>query len=330
MKSWLRVAVLTTVAAVLATSFAGCAPSQPQQTQAVFRPHIVVVLGIESPSYAASLKSAAEAAAKELDVILIWRGETLNGTAAQQQKLLMALGPKQYEGYVIMPIDQSLQGYVNMIADTGADVVTLDSRVSDLTKVFANIFDDANSGGIKMADAIAKSIGYQKGKSYEIAVGLVNQNDQVTQTRLAGFNYELEAKYPGIKVVATAVSGSKPGKAATQVETAFGKSAKLDGFVALDYWTATAAAAFVSGNKLRTALVAYDASPELVKSPTGSFSDLISQVPAQKIRLALQLISDHQRTGAVPQMRDQMFGNVIIDEGSSKADLKKYSYLPAN
>jgi ribose transport system substrate-binding protein len=241
----------------------------------------------------------------------------------------MALAPKQYEGYIVMAIDQTLQGYVNMIADTGADIITLDSGVSDLTKVFANIYDDANAGGIKLADSIAGSIDYKKGNAYQIAVGVTNPEDQVTKTRLAGFNYQLDAKYPGIKVVATAISGSKPGKAATQVAGAFQKNPQLSGFVALDSFTATAAADYVQSNKLDTPLVAYDADPAHVALlKKGVFTHLISQDPAQKMRYAVQLIASHQLTGARPQMRDQLCGNVILDGSSSNADLKKYTYLP--
>jgi ABC-type sugar transport system substrate-binding protein len=99
----------------------------------------------------------------------------------------------------------------------------------------------------------------------------------------------------------------------------------------MDSFTATAAAALVQQQNLSVPLVAYDAEPDHVALlKKGVFKDLISQNPGQKIRLAIQLIATHQLTGALPQMRDQMFESVIIDGSSSKADLKKYTYLPAN
>jgi len=331
MKFWLRAALAATAATALAATLAGCSAPKPEPTNAAFVPHIAVILGTESPSYAATLKAAAESAAKEFGAILEWHDETLNGTAAQQNQLLNKLAAKQVEGYILMPIDDSVQPYNDLAASTKADVVNLDSHVPTLDKVFANIFDDSNTGGIKLADAIANSIGYKKGGSYEIALGVVNPDDQVTKVRLAGFNYEIDAKYPGIKVVATAISHNKPGKAATQVASVFAKNPKLAGFVAMDSFTATAAAALVQQRNLRVPLVAYDAEPDHVALlKKGIFTDLISQNPGQKIRLAIQLIAAHQLTGALPQMRDQMFESVIIDGSSSKADLKKYTYLPAN
>ena len=330
MKSWLRASTALSVSAAIALALGGCSAPAPTPTNAAFVPHIAVIPGTEGPAYAATLKAAAEAAGKEFGAIIDWHGETLNGSAQQQSALLEKLAAKQIEGYILMPIDDSVQVSNDLAASTKADVVNFDSHVPTLTNVFANIFDDANTGGIKLADSIAGSIGYKKGSSYQIAVGIVNPNNQVTKTRLAGFNYELDAKYPGIKVVATAVSGSKPGKAATQVAGAFKKNPEIAGFVALDSFTATAAADYVQANKLSVPLVAYDTDPDHVALlKKGVFTHLLSQDPAQKMRLAVQLIAVHQLTGAPPQMRDQIFGNVMIDGSSSKADLKKYTYLPA-
>lgn len=332
MKTWLRASLAFAAATTVSLSLAGCTTPTAQPTNAAFKPHVEVILGTESPAYAASLLAGAEAAAKEFGVILDWHSDTLNGTAAQQIALINQLVSKQPEGYIITPIDDSVQAYVDLAASTHADVVNLDSHVPTLDNVMANIFDDSNAGGIKLADAIASAIGYQKGGSYQIGVGVVNPNDQVTLVRLSGFNYELGAKYPGIKVVGTAVSNSQPGKAATQVSGLFAKNPKLAGFVAMDSFTATAAASLVEGSGLNVPLVAYDADPDHVALlKKGVFKTLIAQNPAQKIRLAIQLIADHQLKGQPPQMRDQIFGNVILDMSSSKADLKKYSYLaPGN
>ena len=61
----LSAALTATAATALATTLVGCANPNAQPTNVAFVPHIAVILGTESPSYAATLKAAAESAAKE-------------------------------------------------------------------------------------------------------------------------------------------------------------------------------------------------------------------------------------------------------------------------
>lgn len=328
MKSWLKATLAATVSVTIAVSLTGCSNTNPTASSTTFVPHIAVIMGTTGPAYAATLKAEAQAAAKKFGAVLDWHGETLNGTAKAQQALVYNAAKNAVQGIILMPVDNSLQAYVDLAGGLGSDVVMLDSHVLVLDHVLANVYDDSNQGGIKLADAIADSINYQKGKDYQIAVGVNNPKDQVTKVRLAGFNYELGAKYPGIKVVATASSSSDANKAGSAVAKAFQSNPKLAGFVALDEFTATAAANYVQTQKVRIPLVAYDTAPshvELLKK--GIFTHLLSQNPKQKITAAIAEIVAHQMTGAKPVSRDSMFESVMLDKSSSKADLKKFSYL---
>jgi len=330
MKSWLKATIAVSLTAVVALGLSGCSNPNATPSTTAFVPHIVVVMGNEGPSYEATLKAAAETAAKKLGAVLEWHGETLNGTAKAQAAVVYQAVQDKAQGIILMPVDNTLQQYVDLAGGLGSDMVNLDSHVTVLDHVFANLYDDANQGGIKLADSIADSMDYKEGKQYEIAVGISKATDMVTRTRLSGFNYELGAKYPGIKVVATVESKASANQAASAVAKAFSANPKLAGFVALDEFTASASANYVQQQKIRIPLVAYDATPEHVALlQKGVFTHLLSQNPAQKMAAAIAVIVAHQMTGAKPQSRDQLFESVLLDKSSSKADLKKYSYLPA-
>ena len=72
-------------------------------------------------------------------------------------------------------------------AKKGIAVANVDTQVTNLKNVIIQITGNNADGGAKAADAIAKAIGYTKGGSYEVVIGLTSPTATTNVGRQKGF-----------------------------------------------------------------------------------------------------------------------------------------------
>lgn len=292
---------------------------------------IAFVMGAESDPFFQAMKLGAEEEAAAQGVTLIWQGDPANYSPETQIPIVDNVLAQQPDGLVLIPTDPvALQASVAKAVGAGVVVANVDTRVEDLSDVLTFITGDNEDGGAKAADAIAGAIGYTDGETYEVVVGLTSATATTNVSRLAGFEAQVAAEYPGIEIVDVAYSESNPETAATNVNNWLTAYPELDGIFAIDGTNASGAAAALESKGLvgEIALVGYDAYPDNVaKIKSGIFTALIAQDPAAEARLAIQTLVEYLRDGSTSTASEVVIPNVTLTAETSDADFEKYTYV---
>jgi len=323
-KRIIGVGVAAIAVAALALGATGCAAEKKLS--------IAFVMGAESDPFFQAMKVGAteEAAAQGVD--LIWQGDPSEYSPATQIPVVDAVLAQKPDALVLIPTDPTaLQPSVAKAKAAGIPVINVDTRVGDLKDVLSFITGDNADGGAKAADAMAKAIGWTKGKKYEVVVGLTSATATTNVARLDGFSKQILRHYPGIKIVDKAYSQSQPAKANTNVSNWLTKYPDLAGIFAIDGTNAAGAAAALQAKGLtgKIALVGYDAykaNVDLIGK--GVFTALVAQDPAAEAKLAIEYavkyLNTKKKTGIKAAV---VIPNVVLSKSSSAADLAKYTYV---
>jgi ABC-type sugar transport system substrate-binding protein len=320
------------IAAGVALTFAFAGVSAP--ANAANKYTIAFVMGAESDPFFQAMKVGAEAQAKKYGVTLIWQGDPSVYSPATQNPILDQVLAQKPNGLVLIPTDPTaLQAGHDKAIAAGIPVVNVDTHVDDTSKAVSFITGDNADGGAKAADTLAKAIGYTKGKTYKVVVGLTSATATTNVGRLNGFTAQIKKKYPGIKVVDKAYSQSQPEVANTNVANWLTKYPDLKGIFAIDGTNAAGAAAALQAKGLvgKIKLIGYDAYPgnvALIKK--GVFTALIAQDPAAEARLAIDYLVatlDKDAAAIAKIKKNVVIPNVVLTAKTSAADLKKYTYV---
>ena len=324
--------VVKAVAAGVALAFAAAGVSAP--SHAANKYTIAFVMGAESDPFFQAMKVGAEQEAKAKGVTLIWQGDPSVYSPATQNPILDQVLAQKPNGLVLIPTDPTaLQAGHDKAIAAGIPVVNVDTHVNDTSKAVSFITGDNADGGAKAADTLATAIGYKKGKTYKVVVGLTSATATTNVGRLNGFTAQIKKKYPGIKVVDKAYSQSQPSIANTNVANWLTKYPDLAGIFAIDGTNAAGAAAALQAKGLvgKIKLIGYDAYPDnvaLIKK--GVFTALIAQDPAAEARLAIDYLVatlDGDKAAIAKIKKNVVIPNVVLTAKTSAADLKKYTYV---
>ena len=319
-------------AAAVGIALAFTAAGLTVPAQAANKYTIAFVMGAESDPFFQAMKVGAVAAAKANNVDLIWQGDPSEYSPATQIPVVDAVLAQKPDALVLIPTDPTaLQPSVTKAKAAGIPVINVDTRVGDLKDVLSFITGDNADGGAKAADAMAKAIGWTKGKKYEVVVGLTSATATTNVARLDGFSKQILRKYPGIKIVDKAYSQSQPAKANTNVSNWLTKYPNLSGIFAIDGTNAAGAAAALQAKGLtgKVALVGYDAykaNVDLIAK--GVFTALIAQDPAAEAKLAIEYAVKYLNTKKKTGIKSAVvIPNVVLSKETSAADLAKYIYV---
>jgi ABC-type sugar transport system substrate-binding protein len=302
----------------------------PAASQAASQKTIAFVMGAINDPFFNAMKVGAEAEAKAKGVKLIWQGDVQYSPATQLPVVDQVLAQKP-DGLVLIPTDPvALQPTIGKAKAAGIPVVNVDTHVNDLTDVVSFITGDNADGGAKAADALANAMRYKAGQKFQVVVGLTSATATTNVARLEGFSKAIAAKYPGIQIVDKAYSQSDSAIANTNVNNWLTKYPKLRGIFAIDGTNATGAAAAIQSKGLigKIALVGYDAYPANVKLVQKKvFAALIAQDPGAEAKQAIDTLLDVWAGKTSGIQKNVVIPNVVISAATSKADLKKYTYV---
>ncbi len=300
--------------------------------QAAAKKKIAFVMGAESDPFFQAMKVGAVAAAAANNVELIWQGYPSEYSPATQIPVVDQVLALKPDALVLIPTDPTaLQPSVAKAKAAGIPVINVDTHVGDLKDVLSFITGDNADGGAKAADALAKAIGWKKGKKYKVVVGLTSATATTNVARLDGFSKRILRNYPGIKIVDKAYSQSQPAKANTNVSNWLTKYPDLAGIFAIDGTNAAGAAAALQAKGLtgKVALIGYDAykaNVDLIGK--GVFTALVAQDPAAEAKLAIEYAVKYLNTKSKSGIKKNVvIPNVVLSKSSTAADLAKYTYV---
>ena len=232
--------VLSILAA--AVLLAGCSSSSDGGSDDALKIAHIPKLG--TIGYFQAADKGVQRACAELGAECAYKGPT-EITAAAQVKEINAAVQAGYNVLIVAANDKdALVPALKDAMDKGVTVVTYDSDVAqDGRSVFVN---QASSEGI--GQALAKSASDIAGGAGDIAI-LSTTPDATNQNVWIDFmKKELAAKYPNVKVVATAYGLDKPEESTTETQGLIQKYPKIKAIVAPTSVGIVAAAKYVSGS----------------------------------------------------------------------------------
>ena len=232
--------VLSILAA--AVLLAGCSSSSDGGSDDALKIAHIPKLG--TIGYFQAADKGVQRACAELGAECAYKGPT-EITAAAQVKEINAAVQAGYNVLIVAANDKdALVPALKYAMDKGVTVVTYDSDVAqDGRSVFVN---QASSEGI--GQALAKSASDIAGGAGDIAI-LSTTPDATNQNVWIDFmKKELAAKYPNVKVVATAYGLDKPEESTTETQGLIQKYPKIKAIVAPTSVGIVAAAKYVSGS----------------------------------------------------------------------------------
>jgi len=238
-----------------------------------------------------TVKKGAEAAAKELDLNIIWRGAENETSFGQQIEIVEAMINQQVKGIVLAP--QSATALVDVVKKAVAasiPVVIIDSGINtDVCVSF--VATDNYQGGVMGAERLATLLG-KKGK---LALVRNIPGSASTEAREKGF-LDTIAKYPDIAVVAKEYGMGDPTKATQVVSAMLTGHPDLNGiFTANEPGAIGALNAVKNADKVgKIKIVGFDASPLLIAGiRDDSLDSTIVQDPFQMGYRGVKILMDH-------------------------------------
>jgi ABC-type sugar transport system substrate-binding protein len=289
-------------------------------------------MGAEADPFFIAMNLGAEAAAQSLGVTLIWQGDPSVYSPSTQIPIVDQLLAGSPSALIIAPTDPTaLQPAVNQAVGQGIPVVNVDTHVNDLSHVLSFITGDNQQGGADAAIAMAAAMHYTAGQTYQVVVGASSATTTTNTARLQGFEAEIAAKYPGIKIVSEEYSESQPAVANTNVNNWLTKYPNLKGIFAIDGTNATGAAAALQSRGLvgKIALVGYDAySTNVALLQKHVFAALIAQQPYLEGKMAIEDVVKYLRSGksAAGITHLVTLPNIVLTPTTSASVLTQYTY----
>jgi ribose transport system substrate-binding protein len=283
--------VSLTAVAVLGVGLAACSSSgssSPKSSSSgtaassgFSKKNLELVVGTKSDDFYITMECGAEAEAKKLGAKL-----TVNGPAdfsvSEQAPILNSVAATKPDALMVAPTDaKALDPELQRIQTAGTKIVFVDTSSSDTSLGVSRITSDNTGGGKIAADNLGQSIG---GKG-TVAVINVNPGISTTDARIAGFNAEMKAKYPNVKVLGVQYDNDSSATAASQVASDIAAHPDLSGVFATNVLSAQGAATGVqhAGKTGKVKVATFDAEPQQITFlKSGTIQLAVAQDPYQE------------------------------------------------
>jgi ABC-type sugar transport system substrate-binding protein len=264
-------AVSLTAIAVLGLGLAACSSSgsgtssksSGSSTSSGFaKKNLELVVGTKSDDFYVTMECGAEAEAKKLGAKLTVTGPA-DFSVPEQAPILNAVAASKPDALLVAPTDaKALDPELKRIQTAGTKIVFVDTSASDTSLGVSRITSDNTGGGKIAADNLGQAVG---GKG-TVAVINVNPGISTTDARIAGFNAEMKAKYPNVKVLGVQYDNDSSATAASQVTSDIAAHPDLSGVFATNVLSAQGAATGVqhAGKTGKVKVATFDAEPQQI------------------------------------------------------------------
>jgi ribose transport system substrate-binding protein len=226
--------------------------------------------------YWQSIHAGAVAAARELNVEIVWNGPATETDYSGQLQIADAMINQRVDAIAIAPIDRNAMVSVVERADREKiPVVIFDSGINT-EKIVAQVSTDNYKGGVVGAERIAKIL---NGKG-NVAMVAVQPGSASTMLREQGFEDTIHKSYPGIRIVDKRYGMADFAQSLTVSENMLTAHPDLDALFASNESSTVGAAQALKGRKGHVLLVGFDSSPTLLEDlQSGLIDSLVVQDP---------------------------------------------------
>jgi ABC-type sugar transport system substrate-binding protein len=240
---------------------------------------IELIVGTKSDDFYVTMECGAKKEAKKLGVKLTVTGPA-TFSVPQQKPLIDAAQVSKPDALLVAPTDSAaLNPDLLKVQKGGTKLIFVDTSSADTALGLSRISSDNLAGGKLAADSLGKLLG---GKG-TVAVIDVAKGVSTTDARIQGFQQEMSAKYPGIKLLPEQNDDADSVTTASSfIEGDISAHPTLNGAFAANVITAEGAASGIqhAGKSGKVKLATFDADPTQVSDlKNGSVQLAIAQEP---------------------------------------------------
>jgi ribose transport system substrate-binding protein len=292
----------------------GGAPKSGKKTIAV------IPKGV-SHSFWQSVKAGADAAARDLDVNIIWKGPASETDIAGQINIVEDMINQNVDGIVLAPSHgDSLVPMVERAQKQGIPVTIFDSGIST-QNYLSYVSTDNRQGGVVAAKRLAEKLG-GKGKA---AILGVKKGSVSTDEREEGFRETIAKEFPGITLVPIIFYGeANAAKSLAVAEDLLTSHADLTGMFASNESSTVGAVRAIRQRKLagKVTLVGFDATSDLVANVReGAIDSLVLQNPRKMGYEGVKTIVD-KLAGKTPDRRMDTGVKLLMKENLETPEIQ--------
>ena len=225
-----------------------------------------------------SVHAGAEAAAKEFNVEVMWKGPALETDYSGQINIIEDAINRRVDGIVLAPSHgDALVPVVERAAKEGIPVTIFDSGISTENYV-SYVATDNRQGGVVAAERLAERLG-GKGK---VAILGVKAGSVSTDQREQGFQDTIKQKYQGIQIVAFQYGDADRAKSLDRATDILTANPDLNAIFASNESSTVGAVQAIKQKGLagKVLLGGFDSSPNLIDDlKAGAIDSLVLQNP---------------------------------------------------
>lgn len=338
------------VVAILVAACSSGATTAPSASPAPSTPAASASQAAESPSAAASfdLSKATFAfdsantgnfyhisfqcgivqAAKDRGVQLKVYGQTPFGVT-QQMPVVQAIAATNPNVLIIGPTDtQALVAPLKAMQDAGTKVILYDSDVADQSVGAGVVTADNFNGGILAADTLGQLMG---GKGTVLPID-IRPGVEPVNLRTQGFQQEMKAKFPDIKVLDVQYDEESPTKDASIVNATIAAHPELTAIMpAYNEATVGAVTALKAANLTgKYKIVTFDADPtEVQYLKDGDVAAVVNQTPYAQAAKAMDLAIMALEAQPISQRLNRIPMQLVTKDNLSDPAIQKELYAGA-
>ena len=225
-----------------------------------------------------SVHAGAQAAAKETNVEIVWKGPAQETDYTGQINMVEDAINRRVDGIVLAPSHRdSLVPVVERAQNNGIPVTIFDSGIGT-ERYVSYVATDNLQGGSIAAERLAEKLG-GKGR---IAILGVKAGSVSTDEREEGFQETIKTKYPDIQIVAFQYGDADRSKSLDRAADILTAHPDLNGFFASNESSTVGVVQAIKQKGLvgKVVLVGFDSSPNLIDDlRAGAIDSLVLQNP---------------------------------------------------
>src|SRR5437588_12249372 len=275
------VAVVTVMIRVLvARLFVPTSTSANANAPAAGKRVDVIVKATDSQFWQAML-AGAQAAGKDWGVKVGLFGATSEADVSAQVSLVENSLSRNVNGIVLAASSsQALNAVIDRARSQGIKVITVDTKVTTASDGF--IGTDNSKAGAQATDRLGQQLQKKGVTTGQILIESSVAGVQTIVDRDTGFQTELAARFPGLKIIAHRYNNNDTPTALSQVNDAISANSDLVGIYADNNVSADGVAQSIQGNKAQSRIIAvgFDSDPQEISAlKNGTLQAIVVQNP---------------------------------------------------
>jgi ribose transport system substrate-binding protein len=269
-----------------------------------------------------SVKAGAEAAGKEFNVDIVWKGPAQETNISEQINIVEDMISRRVDGIVLAPSHgDSLVPIAERAQRDGIPVTIFDSGIST-EKYISYVSTDNRQGGA----VAAKRMGEKLSGKGKVAILGVKKGSVSTDEREEGFRETITKEFPGIQLIPIIFYGeSNAAKSLSVAEDILTANPDLSGIFASNETSSVGAVNAIRQRNLagKVTLVGFDASPDLVRSiQEGGIDSLVLQDPFKMGYEGVKTIVD-KAAGKSPERRIDTGVKLLTKENLDTPEMQR-------